>query len=249
MILGIVLALHLVGPSPSPSTSAAPSPTPTPVVLTSLQGVKPAREVMYKVSTLLRLDDIWESYGGGEGAFAPASRADVENHGTVTVDVLAKTEDGTLLVRVSELWHDNPLPLKFEGAVASDGTVLFAPSTINAVTIELLSYFATRFVPDAIVQSGSHWTVDRSGGKVTMVTNYAVTAVGADSITIHKDQTIKALGSESISGSVVYQSSQSDPVSGKIQERLTEMQTNGQTQGTLDLRFDLVSDTFQPTKP
>jgi hypothetical protein len=203
--------------------------------------------VVYKVSSLLRIDDITETYG--YTAHGPASRGEVENHGTVTVDVIAKTEDGTLLVRVAEVWHDNPLPLKFEGAVAPDGTVLFAPSTINAVTIELLSYFATKFVPDASVQSGSHWTVDRSGDKITMITNYAVTVVGADSITIHKDQTIKALGSESISGSVVYQSSQSEPVSGRIQERLTEMQTNGQTQGTLDLRFDLVSDTFQSTKP
>ena len=201
------------------------------------------------MSLLLRLDDITESYGGGEGAFAPARRADVENHGTVTVDVLAKTEDGTLLAGVSELWHDNPLPLKFEGAVASDGTVLFAPNTINAVTMELLSYFATRFVPDANVQKGSHWTVDNSGGKISMTTNYAVTAVGTDSITIQKDQTIKALGSETIGGSVVYQLSRFVPISGKIRERLTEMYADGQTQGTLDLRFDLVSDSYQPSKP
>jgi hypothetical protein len=249
MILGIILSLHLVAPSPSPSQSAAPSPIPTSTNSPAMVPGKPAREVVYKVSSLLRIDDITESYGGGADAFAPASRGDIENHGTVTVDVFAKTVDGTLLVSVSEAWHNNPRPQQFEGEVAPDGTVLFGPSTISAVTTELLSYFATRFVPYADDQSGSHWAVDNSGGKISMKTNYAVTAVGTDSITIQKDQTIKALGSETIGGSVVYQLSQFVPISGKIRERLTEMYADGQTQGTLDLRFDLVSDTFQPAKP
>ena len=221
--------------------AASPTPTASPTD----QAARPVREVVYQVSTSERIDDITESYGGGASAVPPSSTRVDEDHGMVTVDVMAKFEDGVLGVKITEKWKTSPVPLHFTGAVAADGTVEFATTAINAATIELLPYFATRFVPDGVLSVGKQWPVDKADGKVSVVGDYSVTSMDADSVTIHKSLTIKALGAETVDGTIIYDPALLLATSGQLRVRRTDMFVDGQTMRTIDLHFDRVSDSFQ----
>jgi hypothetical protein len=220
--------------------AATPTPTATPAGPASA----PLREVAYKVSTSERVDDITETFGGGPNAVPPSSTLVGESHGVITVDVMAKFEDGVLGIKVSEQWKESPLPLHFTGAVDADGSVQFASATIDPATIELLPYLATSFAPAGTIAVGTHWTVDKVIGKSTVSTDYSVTAVGGDSVTIHKDTKIRALGTETVTGTIVYEPSLLVATSGQIRVRRTDMFADGQTTHTIDISFERISDTF-----
>jgi hypothetical protein len=260
MLLKIAAAaLIAAAPAPAPSSTpvppTSPTSTPTPIAFATRAAVAPGalatplREAVYNVSTSTLLDDISESYGGGENANAPSSTGVESRSGTVTVDVMAKFEDGVLGVRVFEHWKVPPLPQRFTGGVAPDGTVEFPPSTIDPVTVELLPFFATRFAPPGSLAPGTHWTVVKTYDKSVVSTDYTVTAVGLSSITIHKLTTIKALGSETIDGTIVYNPSSFAPISGKVRVKRTDTYADGVRQQTVDLTFDRVSDTFDAATP
>lgn len=248
-MLAEIVAAALIAAAPTPTATATPASVPAaastsaPTSAQSNALTTPLREVVYNVSTSELVDDITESYGGGEGAFAPSSTEVDSRNGTVTVDVMAKFENGVLGIRVFERWKVPPLPQRFSGVVAPDGTVVFPPSTIDPVTIELLPFFATHFAPAGTLAPGTHWSVQKTYGKSVVSTDYAVTAVGLSSITIRKLTTIKALGDETIDGTVAYDPSSFVPISGKIRMKRTDTLANGQAQLTLDLTFDRVSDT------
>jgi hypothetical protein len=220
--------------------AASPTPTAAPAGPASA----PLREVAYKVSTSERVDDITETFGGGPNAAPPASTLVGESHGVITVDVMAKFEDGVLGIKVSEQWKESPLPLHFTGAVEADGTVQFASATIDPATIELLPYLATSFAPAGAIAVGTHWSVDKVIGRSTVSTDYSATAVSGDSVTIHKDTKIKALGTETVTGTIVYEPSLLVATSGQIRVRRTDMFADGQSTHTIDISFERISDTF-----
>ena len=205
----------------------------------------PAREVVYKVSTLLRLDDITETFGGGIDASPPASQDSVEDHGTVVVDIMGKLADGDLIVRLTGRWTQRLRPVPINAIVTPNGTVELDPAALDDVALELLPYFAIAFAPAGTLDTSTHWTVDLAGDKTSISTQYAITAVNGSAVTIHKTQTIKALGSEAVDGTVVYDPTLLAPISGEIKKRLTQSKTNGETTGSFNIRFELVSDTYQ----
>jgi hypothetical protein len=175
----------------------------------------------------------------------PASSSSVENHGTVTVDVMGKNADGTLYVTISGLWQNHLRPVPTKASVSPDGTVALDPSDIDEVALELLPYFGTHFIPDGPLNTTTKWVVSLSGDKTSIVINYAVADFKDKTITIQKTATVKALGSESIDGTIIYQQSMLAPISGEIKKRMTEAHSGGQTQGSLNIKFDLISDTFE----
>lgn len=219
--------------------------SPTPAAAPAEQLAKPLREVVYAVSTSELIDDITESFGGGEDASAPSTTSIMSRSGVVTVDVMQKLEAGVLGLQVIEQWKTPPLPQRFTGVVAPDGTVEFPPATIDPVTIELLPFFATQFAPQGALAPGAHWSVKTTDDRSLVVTNYSVTAAGAASVTIRKVTSISALGNELIDGAIVYDPSSFVPISGKLRMKRTDTFADGQTQLTLDLTFTRVSDTFQ----
>ncbi|HEY7980950.1 MAG TPA: hypothetical protein VID19_05655 [Candidatus Eremiobacteraceae bacterium] len=243
MLPEIVVAA-LLAATPAPTTATVSTPAAAQTAAPAALPATPLREVVYKVSTSERIDDITESYGGGANAVPPSSTLVDEAHGTITVDVMAKFEDGVLGIKVSELWKNSPLPLHFTGAVTADGTVQFASATIDSATIELLPYLATSFAPQGAIVVGTHWSVDKVVGKATVSTDYIVTAAGSDGVTIHKDTKISALGTESVTGTIVYDPSLLVATSGQIRVRRTDMFANGQTMHTIDIGFERISDSF-----
>jgi hypothetical protein len=233
MMFAELVAALLVAASPTPA-AAAPE-----------RLAQPLREVVYAVSTSELIDDITETFGGGEDASAPSTTSIVSRSGDVTVDVMQKLEGGVLAIQVIEQWKTPPLPQRFSGVVSPDGTVRFPPATIDPVTIELLPFFATQFGPQGALAPGAHWSVKTTYDRSLVETNYSVTAAGAASVTIRKVTSISALGNESIDGTIVYDPSSFAPVSGKLRMKRTDTFADGQTQLTLDLTFTRLSDTFQ----
>jgi hypothetical protein len=228
MFAAIVLASAVATATAAPAPSGAP-----------------AREVVYKVSTLLRLDDITETFGGGIDASPPASQDSVEDHGTVVVDIMGKLANGDLAIRMSGQWSQHLRAVPVNALVEPNGTVDMDPSSLDDVALELLPYFAPQFAPAGALDTSTHWSVDLAGDKTSIETQYAITAVSGTTVTIHKTQTVKALGSETVDGSIVYDATLLAPISGQVRKRLTQTYTNGETTGSLNIRFDLVSDTFQ----
>ena len=245
MIASIVVAVAVAIATPTPAPAAVPAASPAP----ARPAGAPLREVVYNVTTLLRFDDITESFGGGPNAVPPASTSSVENHGTVTVDVMGKNADGTLYITILGLWKQHLRLVPTKASVSPDGTVALDPSDIDELALELLPYFGTHFMPDGPLDTSTKWTLSSNGNKSSIVINYAVANVKDKTITIHKTATIKALGSESIDGTVVYLPSMLVPITGEIKKRMTEMYSDGQSQGSLNIRFDRISDTFESSPP
>jgi hypothetical protein len=251
-----LVAAALIAASPAPTAVPAATPTVAPTEVPSGPPTTPLREVVYRVSSSVRVDDISESYGG-YNASAPSSTGLESKSGVVTVDVMAKFENGDLGIRVAETWKEyidsdvTPrLPQRFSGAVTADGTVEFPLATIDPVTIELLLFFATRITPVGTLAPGTHWTVEKTYKNAVVTTDYSVTAVGQSSTTIHRVTKIQALGYESIDGMIAYDTTSFVPISGKIRMTRNDTFANGQSKQTLDMSFDLVSDTNKPaTKP
>ena len=209
--------------------------------------VRPLREVVYSVTTNWRVDDITESYAGGADATDPGSTEYRNGQGTVTVDVYGRTADGSLNVSVTEAWKEPTKQLPFEGVIEPTGILDFdstGPDALDDVGGELLPYFGTQFAPLGTLDTTTRWSIEGSSGKISAATAYTITAVSGDTVTVHKDQTIKGLGTITVDGSVVYEPSLLVPISGTVRKRSTEMYADGQTTRTLVITFTRISDTF-----
>ncbi|HET9342402.1 MAG TPA: hypothetical protein VFO25_05785 [Candidatus Eremiobacteraceae bacterium] len=226
--------------SPLPATASQASPAP---VATQ----RPLREVVYDVTTNWRIDDITESYAGGADATDPGSTEYKNGQGTVTVDVFGQTADGSLIVTVTEAWKEPTKQLPLEATIQPSGNLNFdltGPTSLDNVGGELLPYFGTQFAPAGTLDTTTRWSIEGAAGKISTRTDYQITAVSGDTVTVHKDQTIKEIETITVDGSVVYEPSLLVPISGTVRKRSTEMYSDGQTTRTLVITFTRTSDTF-----
>lgn len=241
--------------------AATATATPSSAPAQNQQVYRPLREVVYKVATDLRIEDITESYSDPvannpfqNGGFSSAPSALTRlagGTGTVTVDVMAVAADGALGVRVTEQWHGAPRPSTFDGVVTSDGIVEFPESTINDVTRELLSYFGADFVPVTALSLGTAWktTIPFAKGEVT--TDYSVSGIKGNIVTIQKKQKVKGFNASS-DGEIQYDPTTLVAVSGRIVKTIQSSFTGAASASeggsdtnrvrVLNLQFDRVSD-------
>lgn len=190
--------------------------------------------------TSLRIDDISESFGGGSGATLPASTEHGDNHGTVTVDVMGKSKDGVLYIVFREQWEQHLRPERIKASVSPTGVVVLENGVFEDVAIELLPFFAIGLLPDGPIVQDTQWQTTVDGTPI----HYAVTAINGSIVTIHKTESIQGLHSENIDDSVDYDSAHLVPTVGKILRRGLEMYGNGQTQATMTITFERLSDSF-----
>ena len=250
-VVAFVGATPAANPAPSPTS---PSITPSSIVIPTT----PTRTLVYRVSTVLRLNGLAESYGGGQTAFAPAVGGSIRNHGTATVQIMGKVMGSKLAVNISEMWEGHSQPARFTAIVDPNGIVEMDPSATDEVSLELLPYFGTQFSPVSPLDTSSHWSIGIPGDK-SIVTNYAVSAAGDGVVLLKKTQTVRALGSESVDGLIEYNPGILAPIHGQIRKRITQFvddealhplgaeeldspAVSGQVSGSLDIEFELVSD-------
>jgi hypothetical protein len=252
MFAAIVLAAVTAASSPAPAAQ-------------SQAAYKPLREVVYNVVTNLQINQTTEQFPGynpqdpglpNSVAGPPASTAETGLYGTVTVDVMAVAPDGTLGIHVTELWTNGTgKPVSFDGVVTPDGVVEFPNQTINDVTRELLIYFGTKFAPTDGLSQGTAWQVDQHFSNGDVLTDYSVTKVDGDLVTIHKTQDLKKFNLYT-DGTITYDPGGLVPISGLVTRRMTgstfenaptefEGGTTQSRDRTLTLKFNRVSDTRQ----
>src|SRR5215472_3919464 len=232
----VAFALDAASASPSPSAPAA-----------ATASTRPLREVVYSVDADVRLDQIAESYGGGADATDPGSTGYLNAQGTVTVDVTGRQQDGELQLTVTENWKEQAKPVSFGAFVRPDGYIgieSLTPSAIDDAPDELLPFFGTAFAPLGTLSTTTRWTQNANENQLTISTEYDITSVSGDTVTVHKIQTIKGGDSASVDGSVVYQPSMLMPISGDITKKTTHMFADGSQSATLTIHFSLVSDSF-----
>ena len=195
----------------------------------------PLREVVYHVSYVRRT--------------ASTGAAGVTDHGVVTVDVMA-VSNNALGLKVTERWSKNPTALIALGTVQPTGSLTFAPGALSDVTDQLLPYFAPQFVPQRPLLSGVTWSAKDVRKGLTANTAYAVTAVQGTSVTIAVNQTISLHDATraqiSSNGSVVYEPRLLVPLSGDFTKHLTARVGGAAQTITLTLHFARSSDTREP---
>lgn len=225
----------------------AASASPPPPSATASASARPLREVVYSVTADDRFDEISESYAGGADATNPGSTGALSAHGTVTIDVTGHQQDGELQLTVTENWKEQAKPVSFGAFVRPDGYIgieSLTPSAIDDAPDELLPFFGTAFAPLGTLSTTTRWTQNSDENEITISTEYAITAVSGDSVTVHKIQTIKGGDEMSVDGSVVYEPSMLMPISGDITKKTTHMWADGSQSATLTVSFKLVSDSF-----
>lgn len=195
----------------------------------------PLREVVYHVSYIRRSTS---AVGSG-----------VTDHGTVTVDIMA-VSNNALGLKVTERWSKNPTSLVALGTVQPTGSLVFAPGALSDVTDQLLPYFAPQFVPPQPLLTGVTWNAKDARKDFTANTSYTVTAVQGTSVVIGARQTITVRDAThaqiSSNGSVVYEPRLLVPLSGDFTKHLTARVGGAAQSISLTLHFARSSDTREP---
>jgi hypothetical protein len=166
------------------------------------------------------------------------------DRGVVTVDVMAVANDA-LGIQVTELMNKRGSPYTFKGAVAPDGTVLFEAASIEDVTRELLQYFAPQFLPVDKTTVGQAWTINYDRNGVQIQTQYTITKIDGDLMTLHEQQKAKfSTSSESATtdGTIVIKPSVLAPISGDVHKRLESFSGGTESNRELTLHFQRTSD-------
>ncbi|HKW45209.1 MAG TPA: hypothetical protein VJN22_06080 [Candidatus Eremiobacteraceae bacterium] len=196
---------------------------------------RPLREVVYHVSYARRT--------------ASTGSTGVTDHGTVTVDVMA-VSNNALGLKVTERWAKNPTALVTLGTVQPTGKLTFAPGVLSDISYQLLPYFAPQFVPQRPLLQGVAWSLKDDHKDLAANTAFAVTAVQGSSVTISVKQTVSIRDAThaqiSTNGNVVYEPRLLVPLSGDFTKHLS-MKVGGAKQSvSLTLNFARASDTRDP---
>jgi len=186
--------------------------------------------------------------GVGAGNGTAAAGLDGDHTGTLTIDVVAATKDGGLVVDTS-----------FNGSVATSGKTriaifpdgrLSAPPTaeIGPETLHILPLLARGFFATADMAPGATW-VGHEPPPATGSTTYRVEKLDGTLATIGVEGTVTATGingfRESDHGTTVYATDLDDPTSLDLLTHIERTPSMGElltTDGHLVVR--LVSDTF-----
>lgn len=150
--------------------------------------------------------------GGGAGAIATGNahverNASTDDAGTLTVEVLAATADGGLVVDAAYDGRTATQP-KTRVAITREGRLSFDPRRSLSVEAEhLLPMLARGFVADRDVSPGTSWSVPLPAPAKGAAT-YSVKRVDGAAATLAVDTTIDVPGvrgfSESETGTLVY---------------------------------------------
>ena len=150
--------------------------------------------------------------GGGTGAIAMGNahverNASTDDAGTLTVDVLAATADGGLVVDAAYTGKTSAQP-KIRVAILRDGRLTFDPRLSLSVEAQhVLPMLARGFVADRDVSPGTSWSVPLAA-PAKGETTYRVKRVDGAEATLAIDTTIDVPGvrgfSESETGMLVY---------------------------------------------
>ncbi|HTW83785.1 MAG TPA: hypothetical protein VMD91_06950 [Candidatus Sulfotelmatobacter sp.] len=131
--------------------------------------------------------------GAGTGGGDVERTSDIDDHGTLTIDVIAATQDGGLVVDTTYSGQNSMQP-KLRVAIFSDGRLGMDPAALPSVaTLYLAPLLARGLVAGRNLDTGVTWTEPAQPG-VKGDWNYKVTGIDGDVATLEVDATRSVAG-------------------------------------------------------
>jgi hypothetical protein len=215
---------------------------------------QPMRTLTYDIDVTigtvrtLRVDAI-----GSAGSGVSNTGAAIETRGTITIDVIAATTDGGLVVDVVENSPNRSRP-KVRIAIAKTGDLTYDPKLSENVTEEedaLVRWLARGFYGQGTEAQGSNWSVDRSHGDVKGLEHYQTKSVDAGQVTLDYKAETEVRGAQGFDmtriGSLVYDTKMVVPTTVSYQEVTHSSRMGNYDTITVSLNMKLAKDTFPKT--
>jgi hypothetical protein len=248
-----LLALAAAAAFAAPAADA-----PAPKVLRQL-----VYDVTYSARTTheVKSSGLNSGYGGGtgmsgdtggvaNGSGTASQLMNGDDHGKLTIDVVAATADGGLVVDLTESANGrNRAKVRF--AVTGDGTVTYDPKEVMNVSqeeIALARWLARGFYGEHPIERGTEWTVDQSSNGLSASEHYRVTGAADNRVTLEYALEEKSAGAASYGeirlGSLVYDTALVVPVQATYQGEARRELFGAFDKTTTSVTLTLRSDTF-----
>jgi hypothetical protein len=228
------------------------------------QPIKPLRTLVYEVQSSAhsthekKTSGFNGSYGGGPvGMTGPAGVAgigtaaaglDGSDSGTLTIEIVAATKDGGLVVDTAYAGRLSSQP-RTRIALYPDGRLVADPSKpLGPEALHILPLLARGFIADRDVSPGSSWTV-AAPPPAKGSTTYRVSRLDGDQATIALEGSITLPGvngfDESDRGTTTYATNLISPVSYDLNARIRrQLGVDESITTDTHMKVTLVSDTF-----
>ncbi|MEA2665921.1 MAG: hypothetical protein QOI11_2865 [Candidatus Eremiobacteraeota bacterium] len=217
----------------------------------SAEAIKPLRSLTYELRVTVGVvrsieRDAIGTAGSTHGDFAGGEGS----QGTITVDVIAATDDRGIVADVRENAEGRSRPV-VRVAITGEGTLTYDPRQSHNVTGEedaLLRWLARDFVSLEVRAPGAIWNVDTSSGNARGAEHYRV--VSADGSLLKLDYKAESkssgIGSGDMTraGTVVYDARMSVPTSANYKDIIHRQQLGTYDTTEMAVQLRLVADSF-----
>jgi hypothetical protein len=184
--------------------------------------------------------------GSTHGDFAGGTGS----RGTITVDVLAATDDHGIVADVRENAEGRSRP-PVRVAITGDGGLTYDPQQSHNVTNEedaLLRWLARDFVRQEVRAPGGFWNVDTSSGRARGAEHYRVLSADGSLLKLDYKAESKSsgLGSGDMTrtGTVVYDARMSVPTDAHYKDIIHQQQLGTYDTTEMAVQLRLVADSF-----
>jgi hypothetical protein len=245
-LLGSVVLAALLGApalAQSQSPSAAPIAVPSPTAPSAVPSTAPIRTLQYTVA--VTVSQTRETSGSSSGR--TLTSGGYEAKGTISVDVLAATLDGGLLVDTTENAAGR-VQGKTIVSIGGDGRLSYDAKQQAPLTDEqtaLLRWLSRTFYADRSTDPGTAWSVDLTAGATKGVERYRV--ISNDDGKVALEYRLEANGSTPStytvmrSGNIVYDTKLTVPV--QVSYR-GDQRDRGGAMTTTSVAINLTADSF-----
>lgn len=227
-----------------------------PLVASAAEAPKPLRSLTYDLHLSAATNGIVEhSAIGTAGSTHDDFTGGGESKGTITVDIIAATQDNGLVADVRENATNGRIRPKVRVAITAAGALSYDPQQSHNITDEedtLLRWLARGFVLPDDRAAGAAWNVDTSAGGHRGMEHYRVLSADGSGLSLDYKAEAKSggLGGGDMTrtGSLVYDAKLTMPRSASYKDIEHRQQIGSFVTTELAVQFTLASDTLAPPK-
>jgi hypothetical protein len=237
LLSSVVLAVSLCAPALAQTQQPTAAPTTAPLVPTPAASSLPIRTLQYAVAVTVS-----QTRESGRSVTAGGYEA----KGTISVDVLAATLDGGLLVDTTENATGRTVP-KTIVAIGGDGRLSYDAKQQAPLSDEesaLLRWLARTFYADRSTDPGTAWSVDLNVGATRSVERYRVLSNSDGKVDLdyrlETNGTTPSSSTLTRSGTILYDTKLTVPV----QVSYRDQHDRGGATTTTSVAINLTADSF-----
>jgi hypothetical protein len=176
-------------------------------------------------------------------------RADTSRKGQIIIDVVAATQDGGLVVDVSQDSVDKPEPVT-RVAITQDGSLNYNPSAeLTPEEAALLRLLARGVIGGVARAKGDTWDIPLTSSGYSEKTTYRVVAITAPSLEqIEADSAFEQTGIHAADGltreKITFDPTVVVPLAATLSSHVNYKNLGSSTTTNMTIQLDLVSDSF-----